>query len=149
MRTGHKLLISAVCVVVGLTLPLEVATPQTASGYWLYIDGAWKGGFRTQQECEAAAVRFSGQSSRCHPVAVTPQRGSSSWDAAVATCADIAKAYDPRFDAYVSGAGAAKMVGSARANHEFEKCVDGVPNSPVPKREGSSSGSSTSTGGNR
>ena len=43
------------------------ARAQEPRGYWLYVDGTWKGGFIRREECDAAA-RASAKGYECRPV---------------------------------------------------------------------------------
>src|SRR5438045_3076716 len=51
---------------------VAVAEAQNPDGYWLYVDGAWKGGFMRHTECDAAAAKQTGKVYECRPVVVAP-----------------------------------------------------------------------------
>lgn len=54
---------------------VALAEGQEPDGYWLYVDGAWKGGFVSRAECDAAAAKTTGRLSECY--ALYPRPGGA------------------------------------------------------------------------
>ena len=48
---------------------LSLASPAAAqpAGYWLYVEGKWKAGYVTQQQCTQASAKFTARV-ECRPV---------------------------------------------------------------------------------
>lgn len=118
---------------------VTVAEAQEPGGYWLYVEGAWKGGFARRAECDAAGVN-TGKLYECRPLYFRPEtrtpreQADDRWANAVHYCLGAGQNFDRGFDAYVSGPRRVRMVGTARAQVAFEKCLteQGQPTSPVP-----------------
>ena len=113
---------------------VAVAEAQEPVGYWLYVDGAWKGAFVTRADCDAAAAKTTGKLSECRALYLDPvapreplRRAGvgpdSSWESAVQRCRSWGLIDHFNFDAFVSGPGRAEMAGTARAKLAFKKCM--------------------------
>ena len=108
--------------VLGLAIIMgaAVAEAQEPSGYWLYVDGAWKGGFAHRAACDAAGTK-EGKSYECRPVRFvprTPMTPDGRWAADVADCSNLTGV-----DAYVPGPGRVEYLGKPRGRFEFTKCL--------------------------
>ncbi len=66
-RRGRALLLT-LGVILSLTPAAEAQQP---SGYWLYVGGAWKGGFMRREECDAAAARIAAAVYECRAIMIT------------------------------------------------------------------------------
>jgi len=130
-------------LIVGVALAFVAAAPaaveaQQASGYWLYVDGVWKGGFMRREECDAAATRTAGKAYECRAVIVgggssasptirEPSSGGAvlgakgpndQWDSDVKACSRTTGV-----EAVVSGPGRVEYFGPPRERFEFTKCM--------------------------
>lgn len=128
------MLYSLAMLLLFLVSSVPVAEAQEPTGYWLYVDGVWKGGFKRRDECVATAARTPDKAYECRPIyvgSVAPGSQLSSqspdsrytWDSAVDICRRSARTRDRYFDAYVKGPGSAETVGTAQARFEFRKCM--------------------------
>ena len=100
------------------------------AGYWLYVDGEWKGGFTRKEECDAAAAEATGNTYECRamyartPVQATPGAGkASAWASSVRLCRATTRVQDTNFEAHVSAPGRAEMVGSPLGIAVFRRCL--------------------------
>jgi len=50
---------------------VPTAFAQQPSGYWLYVDGTWKGGFVRREDWDVAAAKMNGKA-ECHAVLRSP-----------------------------------------------------------------------------
>jgi len=152
-REGMSAKINALVVLVAsvfLVMPSiasSQAPVQEPTGYWLYVDGVWKGGFLRRDDCDAAAAKIAGKAHKCRPVTVTaPPPRPPSLDTLAPLIAPAPRASssadwqkrqkdeDWEWDAdsctkatgvesINTGSGRSRILGTARQRFEWAKCM--------------------------
>ena len=112
----YKLVTLVLFVLLGT---VAVASAQAPAGYWLYVDGAWKGGFLGRAECDTAAAKQTGRVYECRPVMLNPAPGAQgTFQQGIAACSQWANV-----DAFTKPGGQVQYLGTTKERFNFEKCM--------------------------